>query len=449
MDTLFSHVSVVTMDERMSVWLDAFVGVTDGKISYLGKQPPEEQPEHIIDASGMVLMPGLVNCHTHLPLSLLRGCGDELPQDDWLRQSVFPREARMDARSVKAAALLGIAECLRFGVTSVSDMYFFSDAEAAAVAESGIKANLCHPVTTELTDSFDFDADPDCLEAAALADKWHGFDNGRIRIDCGIHSQSTSTYPAWEAVSKYALEKGLGMQLHLSETKAEEADCLDRSGLSSAQLLDCHHLFDVPAAAAHCVHLSEEDMRLLARRRVSAVHCPVSELRLGMGCADVLGMVKAGMNVCLGTDSAASSGSLDLFAEMKAAALAAKAQSGRVDALPPEAALMMATVCGARAQGRGSECGMIKTGMDADLILLDFNQPQLLACHNILTDLVYTACGQDVALTMVRGKVLYAAGKYATIDLAAVIQELHDYAIPTVFSDAKNDEPEQEANDNE
>lgn len=444
MDTLFSHVSVLTMDERMSVWLDAFVGVTDGKIAYLGKKAPEEQPEHIVDASGMVLMPGLINCHTHLPLSLLRGYGDELAQDEWLRRSVFPRQARMDARSVKAAALLGIAQCLRFGVTSVSEMYFFSDAEAEAVAESGIKANLCHPVTTELTDGFDFDADPDCLEAAALHERWHGFDNGRIKIDCAIHSYDTSTHPAWEAVSGYALENGLGMQLHLSETAAAEEDCLDRTGLTQAQLLDCHRLFAAPAAAAHCCHLSEEDMRLLARRGVSAVHCPRSELRLGMGRTDVLAMVKAGMNVCLGTESAAASGSLDVFSEMRTAALMAKAAAGRVDALPPEAALMMATVCGARAQGRAAECGMIKTGMDADLILLDFNQPHLIPCHNMLTDLVYTVCGQDVALTMVRGKVLYAAGKYASIDLDAVMQELRDYAIPTIFSDAKADGPDTE-----
>ena len=188
MDTLFSHVSVLTMDERMSVWLDAFVGVTDGKIAYLGKKAPEEQPEHIVDASGMVLMPGLINCHTHLPLSLLRGYGDELAQDEWLLQALLQKEAKMDSRSAKAAASLAIAECLRFGVTSVSEMYFFSDAEAEAVAESGIKANLCHPVTTELTDGFDFDADPDCLEAAALHERWHGFDNGRIKIDCAIHS---------------------------------------------------------------------------------------------------------------------------------------------------------------------------------------------------------------------------------------------------------------------
>ena len=442
MDILFSHVSIVTMDERMSVWVDAFLGVTDGRIAYIGKTAPEEKPERILDGAGMVLMPGLVNCHTHLPMSLLRGYGEELPLSEWLSRSIFPQEERMDARSVKAAALLSIAECLRFGVTSVSDMYFCSDAVAEAVAESGIKANLCHAVTTDRTDDFDPDTDPDFREAEALHDKWHGYDGGRIRVDCGIHAEYTSTYPAWEALSKYALENGLGMQLHLSETKQEQEDCEERSGLTPAQLLDCHHLFDVRTQAAHCVHLTQEDMRLLARRRVSAVHCPVSNLKLGSGCADVLGMVKAGMNVCLGTDSSASNNNLDLFEEMKAAALMAKAVSGDASALPAEAVLMMATVCGARAQGREKECGMLKTGMDADLILLDFNQPHLIPCHNVLSSLVYAASGHDVALTMVRGKVLYAAGKYATIDMDAVMRELHDYAVPTVFADAHPDAEE-------
>ena len=153
-------------------------------------------------------------------------------------------------------------------MTSVSDMYFCSDAVAEAVAESGIKANLCHAVTTDRTDDFDPDTDPDFREAEALHDKWHGYDDGRIRVDCGIHAEYTSTYPAWEALSKYALENGLGMQLHLSETKQEQEDCEERSGLTPAQLLDCHHLFDVRTQAAHCVHLTQEDMRLLARRRV-------------------------------------------------------------------------------------------------------------------------------------------------------------------------------------
>ena len=439
MDTLFSHVSVVTMDARMSVWLDAFVGVTDGKISYLGKKPPEEKPGSIIDGTGMVMMPGLINCHTHLPMALLRGYADDLALQTWLGEYIFPREEHLDARAVKAAALLGIAECLRFGVTSVSDMYYFEDAVAEAVAQSGIKANLSLATTMFLGDDFDFETYPACREMVALHGKWHGYDSGRIKIDCSIHAEYTSTYQLWDALAEYAINNRLGMHVHLSETRAEHEECMEKYGLTPAQVLDCHHVFDARTIAAHCVHLTEDDMRLLAKRSVSAVHCPVSNLKLASGCADVMGMVRAGMNVCLGTDSAASNNNLDLFEEIKACALMAKGKTGDPTAVGAEAALMMATVCGARAQGREKECGQIAVGMDADLILLDFNQPHLIPCHNLLSNLVYAASGHDVALTMVRGKILYCAGKYPTIDLNAVAQELHDYAIPTAFSDEKKE----------
>ena len=321
-------------------------------------------------------------------------------------------------------------------------MYYFCDEICQAVAESGIKANISRGTSMFLGDDFCFDTFPACRELVELKDKWHNYDNGRIKIEASIHAEYTSTYQLWDALSEFCINEGLGMQVHVSETKLEHEQCVERYGLTPAQVLDCHHVFDVPTTAAHCVHLTQEDMQLLAKRRVSAVHCPVSNLKLASGCADVLGMVKAGMNVCLGTDSVASNNNLDLFEEIKAAALMAKGKTGDPKALPAEAALMMATVCGARAQGREKECGQLKLGMDADIIMLDFTQPHHIPCHNILSNLVYAASGHDVVLTMVRGKILYAAGKWPTIDLAAVAKELHDYAIPKVFADDPEEQPQ-------
>lgn len=441
MDTLFSHASVVTMDEQMTVWQDAFVGVTDGKVSYLSKTAPEEKPQKIIDATGMVMMPGLINGHSHLPMSVLRGYADDLNLQDWLNNYIFPREAKLDERCVKAATLLGIAECLRFGVTSVTEMYYFTEQECEAVAESGIKANICRS-TSLFTDEFDFEKYPPCQELVAMHKKWHGYDNGRIIMETSIHSEYTSRYPLWDALSEYAINNDLAMHVHISESKQEHDACVEKYGLTPVQLFDCHHVFDTRTTAAHCVWVTEEDMKILAKRHVSCAHNPVSNLKLASGCADVVKMIKNGMNVCLGTDSVSSNNSLDMFEEMKAATLMAKGISGDPTALPAEAVLMMATVCGAKAQGREKECGMIKLGMDADLILLDFNQPHLIPCHNILSNLVYAASGHDVAMTMVRGKILYMDGKFTTIDLAAVCKELHDYVIPTMFS---ADEKEQKA----
>ena len=434
MDTLFSNVTVVTMDEAMHVYYGAFVGVTDGKISWLGKTAPQEQPKQIINGEGMVLMPGLINCHTHLPMSLLRGYADGHDLHTWLNDYIFPREARLDDRAVKAATLLSIAECLRFGTTSVSDMYDHCGAIAEAVAETGIKANLSRG-TTLFTEDFDFETYPACRELRELKEKWDGYDHGRIKVEASIHAEYTSNYHLWDALAEYAINEGIGMHVHLSETEKEQEACKERYGLTPAQLLDCHHVFDAPAMAAHCVWLEPEDMALLATRKVTAVHCPISNLKLASGRADVISMVKAGMNVALGTDGASSNNSLDMFEEIKAASLMAKSRNMDPQSLPEQAALMMATVCGARAQRREKECGMIKLGMDADLILLDFTQPHLMPCHDVLSHLCYAAGGHDVLMTMVRGRILYAAGKYYTVDLDAVVRELAEYAMPKVFLD--------------
>ena len=434
MDTLFSNVTVVTMDEELRVLFSAFVGVTEGKISYLSRKAPEEQPKEIINGEGMVLMPGLINCHTHLPMSPLRGYADDVDLQTWLNDHIFPREDRLDSRSVKAATLLSIAECLRFGTTSVSEMYYFCDDIAQAVAESGIKANISRAIT-HFGEDFDFEKDTRCQEMVELVDKWHNYDNGRIKIEASIHGEYTSHHEVWDAVAEYAINEGLGMHVHLSESKKEHEECKERHGLTPAQVFDCHKVFHAPAIAAHCVWLEPEDMAILAKRKTSAVHCPVSNLKLASGCADVTAMIKAGMNVALGTDSNASNNNLDMFEEIKAATLMAKGKSLDPTALPAQAVLMMATVCGARAQHREAECGMIKVGMDADLIMLDFTQPHLMPCHNVMSHLAYCVSGHDVVMTMVRGKILYAAGKYPTIDLEAVVRELADHVMPTMFTD--------------
>ena len=434
MDTLFSNVTVVTMDEELRVLFSAFVGVTEGKISYLSRKAPEEQPKEIINGEGMVLMPGLINCHTHLPMSPLRGYADDVDLQTWLNDYIFPREDRLDSRSVKAATLLSIAECLRFGTTSVSEMYYFCDDIAQAVAESGIKANISRAIT-HFGEDFDFEKDTRCQEMMELVDKWHNYDNGRIKIEASIHGEYTSHHEVWDAVAEYAINEGLGMHVHLSESKKEHEECKERHGLTPAQVFDCHKVFHAPAIAAHCVWLEPEDMAILAKRKTSAVHCPVSNLKLASGCADVTAMIKAGMNVALGTDSNASNNNLDMFEEIKAATLMAKGKSLDPTALPAQAVLMMATVCGARAQHREAECGMIKVGMDADLIMLDFTQPHLMPCHNVMSHLAYCVSGHDVVMTMVRGKILYAAGKYPTIDLEAVVRELADHVMPTMFTD--------------
>ena len=392
MDTLISNVTVVTMNARMDVLFGAYIGVKDGKIAYISKEPPQEQPQTIIDGTGMVAMPGLINCHTHLADTALRSLTDDMSRAQALEQQLNC-QSKMDTRSAKAAALLGIAECLRFGVTSVCDLCYDPEATAQAAEESGIKANIALAAHrfADQSEEFDFETDPQCKELCRLADKWHGFDVGRIRIDAGVHGEYTSNYPLWEGLSAFALERGLGMQLHLAQTQAEADSCMDRNGLGVAELLDTHRLFAVSTVAAGCVALEEEERKLLGKRGVSAVATPVASAKAGLPSTPIAQCVKAGMNAALGTGGAAECGNLDMFEQMRAAAMDARAAGGDANAMPAGAVLMMATACGARAQNRAEETGMLKECMDADIVLVDFSAPHLIPCHDVMNALVFCA----------------------------------------------------------
>ena len=292
MDILISNVTAVTMNEKMEVIFGAYIGIENGKISSISKTPPADAPATIIDGTGMVAIPGLVNCHTQLATTALRSLTDDLSRLEALEQ-LLRKEDKMDSRAAKAAAKLAIAECLRFGITSVSDLYYYPAATAEAIDETGIKGNIAlsaYRYINEVED-FDFETDEQCQELVRITEKWNGHDNGRIRIDAGIHSEYTSNHQLWESLAAYAQEAGLGMQLHLAETKSEAESCLDRTGLSQAELLDCHRLFSVPTTAAGCGCLSDDDRKLLGKRKISAVCTPIASAKAGNPSADILSCV--------------------------------------------------------------------------------------------------------------------------------------------------------------
>ena len=438
MDTLISNVTVVAMNPKMDVLFGAYIAIENGKILSIEKTAPKEQPKTIIDGTGMVAIPGLINCHTHLATSVLRSYTDDLTGTEAL-DALLQKESKMDSRAAKAAALLSIADCLRFGVTSVSDLYYYPNATAEAVAQSGIKANLALSSYRfiDQNEEFDFDTDEQCQELCRVVDQWHGYDDDRIKIDAGIYAEYTSNYKLWEALAGYAHEKGIGMQLHLGETQGELDSCLDRTGMGPGELLNCHNLFSVPATAVGCTYLEPHERKLLGKKKVSAIATPVAAAKNGNRCTPILECVKSGMNVALGTGGAQECGTLDLFEVMRYAAMAARSETGDPASMPASAALMMATVTGAQAQNRSAQCGMLAEGMDADIALVDFSAPHLMPCHNVLNGLVWSAKGGDVAMTMVRGNILYQNGQFPTIDLKEVVEELTTYAIPRVFDDNK------------
>ncbi len=431
-DILFAGVTAVTMEGDSPVRPDSYVLVSGGRIASVTDSPPADFSGERIDGRGKVLLPGLVNCHTHIPMTVLRGYADDYDLQTWLTKYIFPVEARLDGRCVRAGTLLGIAEALASGTTSFTDMYYFCDDILAAVEETGIKANVSRG-TSLFSEDFSFDTHPGCVEMRRLHGEWDGRDSGRIRVEASIHAEYTSNPRLWAAVAEYAASNGLGMHVHLSETRKEHEDCVSKYGATPAAVLDRYGVWGTRAVAAHCVRVTEEDMDLLAERGVNVSHNPVSNLKLASGIAPVPALLAKGINVALGTDSVASNNSHDLFEEIKTAALIHKGSSGDPRAVGALEALRLATVNGARAQGRKDECGRIAPGLDADLILLNFERPHLVPCHNVVSNLVYSARGSDVVLTMVRGRILYRDGEFATIDLGKVRRELEGYVMPKLF----------------
>lgn len=438
MNYLFENVSAVTMDEDKPLIEDAYVAVTGGKISHVGGDKPAFTAGYEkINGRGKVLMPGLINAHTHMPMTLMRGYADDYGLQTWLNEYIFPAEAKLDGRSVKAGTLLGMAEAIMSGTTSFSDTYYFCDEIIECVVESGMKANISRSLVSTGEES-DFKAHTGFKEMRALVERWQGEDAGRIIIEAGIHAEYTSHPRLWRSAADYAAENGLGMHVHLSETESEHAACIEKYGKTPAEILGENGVWDVRALAAHGVWLSDGDMELLSRKGVVVVHNPISNGKLGSGVCRVPELMKAGVNLALGTDSVSSNNSHDMFEEMKTAVIMQRGARRDVQALKKRDVLRMATLGGAGAQGRKAQCGCIRTGMDADLILLGFEKPGLIPCHDILSSLVFSASGSDVCLNMVRGKILYRDGDFLTLDIEKIVSEVRDYAVPRIFGKRSN-----------
>lgn len=431
-DILFEHVTVVCCDAQMRVLENTAVGVKDGKIAWIGEIPPESAAR-VIDGKNKVLMPGLINAHTHIPMTLMRGLSDDTDLQDWLFHHIFPTEDRLDAEIVKAGTAISVAEMLASGTTSFSDSYFFSEAEAEVVCASGMKGNIARSVTN-FDQEIQFDSFYATQEAESLYKNWHKAGDGRILIDAAIHAEYTTSESLWRALGAFAVENGLVLQVHLSETKHEHEECVKKYGKTPVRVFYDTGVFDAKTLAAHCVHITEEDLDIFREKNVSVAHNPYSNLKLASGVARVPQMLERNVNVALGTDGVASNNNADLFEEVKLCACLHKGVSYDPCAVNAETVLRMATYGGAVAQGREQECGSIAVGMDADLILLDFDQPHLMPCHNVVSNLVYSARGSDVCMTMVRGKILYENGAFLTLDWERAKYEFETVGMKRLFS---------------
>jgi 5-methylthioadenosine/S-adenosylhomocysteine deaminase len=417
MSVLFKNIRYLTSDFEVK---EGSVGVSGKDIVYIGAEPPENAVDTVIDGRGKLLLPGFYNIHTHLAMDLLRGYGENLSLQNWLFDRIFPFEAKLNTDAIYWGTKLALAEALRFGTVSSTDMYMDVDAVCRAVDESACKANvaLMAPVGGDEQNEKPF------VGAAAALKRWHGHDGGRIRLDSYIHAEYTTGEERSLFMRDLAVEHGLNMHLHLSETKSEHDECKQRhGGLTPAGWFAKLGVFDRPTTVAHAVWVEPADIELMREKGVTVAHNPISNLKLASGIAPVPAMLAAGVNVGLGTDSSASNNNQNLWEEVKLMSILHKANSGDPTVITPKEVLAAATVNGARSQGR-EDSGVIEVGKRADLQMLDIDQPHMQPCYDMLNNLVFSAQGSDVCLTMVDGQILYRDGEYTTIDVERVEYEV-------------------------
>ena len=433
---LLYHCRALLMDEENTLLDPAYVVVEGERIAAVSSTRPQGPFAQEIDCGGNVLMPGLVNAHTHIPMTLMRGYAGGCDLHTWLNDWIFPAEAKLDDRAVRAGADLALAELIAGGVTTIADMYMHTPAIAQAVLAAGISANLsCGGVYFGAPGDFSPAACPDCDHQRQLTEEFHGAGNGQILVDASIHGEYTSNVPLWQWMADYAQRKGLGMHVHVSETQSEHEGSLTRWGLTPFRILDRYGVWDTRAIAAHCVWTTEDDWAGMAEKGVACVHNPVSNLKLGSGVAWIPAMKAAGVPIALGTDGVSSNNNQDMFEEMKFAAVLHNGVTRDPLALLPQDVLAMATREGAKALGR--QTGRIAPGYVADLILVDFTRPHLTPCHRVMDNLVYAAHGSDVVMNMARGKIIYKDGTFLTLDLEKIQAEVKSYALPRLFGDGK------------
>lgn len=388
-----------------------YIAVEDNKITYVGKDMPENmQDAEIVDGKGKLATAGMVNTHGHVSMTLLRSYADDMELMDWLQNKIWPIEDKMNAQDIYWGAMLGIAEMLKGGTTCFADMYAFMENVARACAETGIRANLCRGLIGVAPDK-----DVKLAENNVLAANWQGYDNGRIRISYGPHAPYTCPVDYLEKVIKAAADHEAEIQMHLCETKFEVDSCMKEHGLTPIQLMDKLGMFDLGTIAAHCVHLTDNDMEIMAAKKVRVAHNPQSNLKLASGIAPVAKMLEKGICVGIGTDGASSNNNLDMLEECRAAAILHKATNFDPLAVPAQKAWEMATVDGAKTLGFDN-LGLLEAGQLADIVLWDMHKPYWYPRNNKLSLLVYAASANDADTVIVAGKKVVAGGKLLTFD---------------------------------
>jgi 5-methylthioadenosine/S-adenosylhomocysteine deaminase len=421
-DILLKDGYLLSMDQGPEVIEHCDVAIRENRIAMVGLTGQRTvDARRVIDARGKVIMPGLINCHTHCGMTIFRGIANDLPLMDWLH-TLWPLEDKLTGEMVYWISLLSIAEMIKSGTTTFADMYFHMDATARAVEDSGIRAVLARGLQGIKYDTEDIRI----RENQELYDKWHGRAGGRIRVMAGPHAVYTCSEEYLKGVLDFANKTGMGVHIHVSETVDEVRQCKNTTGMTPVAYLNKLGLFDCQTVAAHCVHVTREDMEILKEKQVGVVYNPSSNCKLASGFAPVVDMERLGISIGLGTDGASSNNNLDMFREIRIASLINKVVSKDATALPAGTVLTMATLGGSRVLD-WPDIGTIKEGKLADIILVDIDKIHFYPVSDIKAHLVYSGAGSDVSIVIIDGRVVLDNGILVNIDEARVKHRVQGY----------------------
>ncbi len=416
MKTLLKNLTILPMTDKTVISGD--IGLDGKTIAFVGSDNTFKA-DQIIDMKGMVALPGFINGHTHLPMTLLRNYKDTQPNlQAWLAE-IFPIEDKMDDKAIYAGAKVGIAELIKSGCTTYTDMYFFAHQTLKASLEAGIRSIQG---MTFIGD--DIDAKKRIKERFPLMEKAaQGSD--LVRFDAAVHAIYTCTAECYRTACSFAKSINGMINTHLSETLKEVEDSVNEFGMTPAKYLDSLNVFDVPTYIAHGVHIREDEYQILKDHKVSIIHNPSSNLKLASGFAPIAKFKSAGINVGLGTDGASSNNNLSLLKEMNLATLISTVTTKNPMDLTPFDAIKMATIDGAKALGLDHKIGTLEKGKEADITILNLNKINTTPINDPYSAIVYSADTSNVDTVYCQGKLLLSNGQLQTIDEKEALKEIN------------------------
>jgi len=423
-DTLLHATWIAPVDAENSIHHNYSIAIHDGRIhDLLPKQAilDKYSSDVEITLNDQLLIPGLINSHTHSPMSLMRGLADDLPLMDWLNKHVWPTEQKhVSAEFVFDGSLLACAEMIRSGTTCFNDMYFFPEETARAVEQAGMRAKL-GLILIDFPSAWAKDADEYLSKGIELHDQLHN--NSLVSTAFAPHAPYTVSDDPLKRISTYAEELDIPIHIHLHETANEVEQAITSTGKRPIQRLNEFGLLSPRLLAVHMTQLTDEEINLVAKTGAHVLHCPESNLKLASGFCPVYQLQQAGINVTLGTDSAASNNDLDMIAEMRTAALLAKAVASNASAMPADDILRMATINAASALGLDSEIGSLEIGKSADITAVDLSSVENQPVYNPVSQLIYSAGRENVSNVWVAGNHLLKNRELTTLDEKAILEK--------------------------